>query len=156
MASSDAFAFKNSGLNAFLFAEVGTELNGSPLTILSVLARLGQDPWAEAAKWAKLPKATMIDRLAQSISQMPLTPQAIREARTTASRLVLLLPSQAARPTETPAATKTVVPKWALMAICGAAVALGLGFTMMSGSQPANQVTTIGDLPGAKSPAPRN
>src|SRR5471032_2237722 len=120
MVTSDAFAFKNSGLNAFLFAEVGTELNGSPLTILSVLARLGQDPWAEAAKWAKLPKATMIDRLAQSISQMPLTPQAIREARTTASRLVLLLPSQAARPTETPAATKTVVPKWALMAICGA------------------------------------
>ena len=38
MTTSDAFALKNSGLNAFLFAEVGTELNGSPLTILSVLA----------------------------------------------------------------------------------------------------------------------
>ena len=45
MAAADVFVFKNSGLNAFLFAEVGTELNGSPLTILSVLARLGQDPW---------------------------------------------------------------------------------------------------------------
>ena len=97
MATSDAFALQRSGLNAFLFAEVGTELNGSPLTILSVLARLGQDPWAEAAKWTKLPKSTTIDRLAQSIAQMPLPSQAIDEARSTASRLVLLLPSQVAR-----------------------------------------------------------
>ena len=100
MAAADVFVFKNSGLNAFLFAEVGTELNGSPLTILSVLARLGQDPWAEAANWAKLPKSATIDRLAQSISQMPLSPQALGEARTTATRLIKLLPSQVARPTQ--------------------------------------------------------
>ena len=106
MATTDAFAFKNSGLNAFLFAEVGTELNGSPLTILSILARLGQDPWAEAAKWTKLPKATTIDRLAQSISQMPMSPEAIGEARSTASRLVQLLPSQAARPSGRPEASR--------------------------------------------------
>ncbi len=53
MTSTDAFALKNSDLNTFLFADVGTELNGSALTILSVLARLGEDPWAEAARWAK-------------------------------------------------------------------------------------------------------
>jgi hypothetical protein len=153
MTTSDAFAFKNSGLNAFLFAEVGTELNGSPLTILSVLARLGQDPWAEAAKWTKLPKAAMIDRLAQSISQMPLTPQAINEARTTASRLVLLLPSQAARPSpsEAPTANRTVVPKWVLVGICGAAVALGLAFTLMPGSNSSGSVSSISDLPTGKS-----
>ncbi len=40
MSHPDTFALKNSGLNEFLFAEIGTELNGSPLTILSVLARL--------------------------------------------------------------------------------------------------------------------
>ncbi|MGO9999451.1 MAG: hypothetical protein ACLPKW_17150 [Acetobacteraceae bacterium] len=94
MSSPDAFALKNSGLNAFLFAEVGTELNGSQLTILSILARLGQDPWAEAARWAQLPKAAMIDCLVHSIAQMPLCPQAFVEARATASRLVLLLPTQ--------------------------------------------------------------
>src|ERR1700712_2187594 len=100
MVTSDAFAFKNSGLNAFLFAEVGQELNGSPLTILSTLARIGRDPWAEAARWAKLPKAAKIDALTQCIAQMPLVPQALAEARATAARLVLLLPSQAqaARP----------------------------------------------------------
>src|ERR1700735_4323337 len=80
MSSPDAFALKNSGLNAFLFAEVGTELNGSQLTILSILARLGQDPWAEAARWAQLPKAAMIDCLVHSITQMPLCPQALVEA----------------------------------------------------------------------------
>ena len=42
MANSDAFALKNSGLNDFLFAVVGSEINGTPLTILSVLARLGE------------------------------------------------------------------------------------------------------------------
>jgi hypothetical protein len=153
MATTDAFAFKNSGLNAFLFAEVGTELNGSPLTILSILARLGQDPWAEAAKWTKLPKATTIDRLAQSISQMPMSPEAIGEARSTASRLVQLLPSQAARPSEAPTASKMAVPKWVVMAVCGVAVALGLAFTMLPGSTPGTSVTPISDLSGGKPPS---
>jgi hypothetical protein len=132
MVTSDAFAFKNSGLNAFLFAEVGEELNGSPLTILSVLARLGKDPWAEAAKWVGMPKAAIIERLTQSISQMPLCPQALTDARATASRLILLLPSQTAVPrqSERPAVGKASVPKWVLVAICAAAVGLGFAFNM--------------------------
>jgi hypothetical protein len=93
--STDAFALKNSDLNAFLFADVGTELNGSALTILSVLARLGLDPWSEAARWAKMPKAAAIDCLAQSIEKMPLSPQALAETFATASSLVKLLPAQA-------------------------------------------------------------
>ena len=92
MTSTNAFALKNSDLNAFLFADVGVELNGSALTILSVLARLGQDPWAEAARWAKLPKTAAIDCLAQCIGKMPLGPQALAEAFATASSLVQLLP----------------------------------------------------------------
>ncbi len=149
MTTSDAFAFQKSGLNAFLFAEVGTELNGSGLTILSVLARLGQDPWVEAAKWTKLPKATIIDRLAQSIAQMPLQSQSIKEARSTASRLVLLLPSQVARPADAPeakrAASKLVLPKWALPAACGLAVALGVAYMTMEPRQ-ADTITPISEL----------
>ena len=67
MSNSNAFALKNSGLNDFLFAEVGSEVNGSRLTILSMLARLGKDPWAEAARLARLPKSSIIDDLANSI-----------------------------------------------------------------------------------------
>ncbi len=160
MTTSDAFAFQRSGLNPFLFAEVGTELNGSSLTILSVLARLGQDPWAEAAKWTKLPKATIIDRLAQSIAQMPLSSQAINEARGTASRLVLLLPSQVARPTDAPAMNRLavsnwVVPKWVLPAVCCAAVAVGIAFVTM-GSGQVNTVTPISDMSATHTPTAPN
>ncbi|MEA2777954.1 MAG: hypothetical protein QOF90_3360 [Acetobacteraceae bacterium] len=142
MATSDAFAFKNSGLNAFLFAEVGQELNGSPLTILSVLARLGKDPWAEAAKWVGMPKSATIDRLTQSISQMPLCPEALTDARATASRLILLLPSQTSAPRENErpaAAGKASVPRWVLVAICLAAIGLGFAFTLAPTSS-SNQV----------------
>jgi hypothetical protein len=50
----DHVALQNSDLNPFLYADVGTELNGSTLTMLSVLARLGKDPWVEAARCAAL------------------------------------------------------------------------------------------------------
>lgn len=91
----DAFALKNSGLDTFLFAEVGTEQNGSSLTVLSTLARLGKDPWAQAAEWATMSPASMVAGLTQSIVQMPLCPRALAEASATAGRLVLLLPRQA-------------------------------------------------------------
>jgi hypothetical protein len=151
MATSDAFAFKNSGLNTFLFAEVGQELNGSPLTILSVLARLGKDPWAEAAKWAAMPKAAIIDRLTQSITQMPLCPQALTDARATASRLILLLPSQRVLPSQTAtprqsggtAAGMASVPKWVFVAICAAAVGLGLAFNMAPTSSSTHAITSL-------------
>jgi hypothetical protein len=49
MSRPDVFALQNSSLNSFVFADIGTELNGSNLTILSALSRLGKDPWVEAA-----------------------------------------------------------------------------------------------------------
>jgi len=94
MAQNDAFALKNSGLNDFLFAELGTELNGSTLTVLSTLARLGKDPWAQAAEWAKMPYAATVEGLTQSILRMPLCAASLAEARATAGRLVALLPRQ--------------------------------------------------------------
>jgi hypothetical protein len=125
---SDAFALTKSGLNPFLFAEVGTELNGSTLTILSVLARLGQDPWAEAARWAKLPRAAIIDCLAQSISQMPLCPQALTDARLTASRLILLLPAYGgeAPSGNRPARRLATLPRWLPVALVLGAVVFGI------------------------------
>jgi hypothetical protein len=133
MPQSDGFAFKNSGLNDFLFAEVGAELNGSPLTILSVLARLGQDPWAEAGRWAGLPRAAAIDCLACSISQMPLSPEALLAAHATAARLVGLLPSPGQRPERgrEPAVQKTeAMPDWVpIVLIAGLVFAAGLSLS---------------------------
>jgi hypothetical protein len=128
MTTPDASAVGNPALSKFLFAEVGTQANGLPLTILSVLARLGQDPWAEAAGWTRQPKSMIVDTLARSIAQMPLAPQALAEARQTASRLVLLLPSQLQTPRkeQDAAAGKSARPKWVLMALAGVVFALGV------------------------------
>jgi hypothetical protein len=138
MPSRDAFVLKNSGLNEFLFAEVGTEANGSPLTILSVLARLGRDPWTEAAGWTKLPPAAIIDRLADCISQMPLRPPALAEARMTAARLIPLLPAQAQpfRKSDGMADGKSTVPRWVPVAVFVAALASAIAFEMIPSAAP--------------------
>ena len=120
MPNHDAFVLRNLGLDAFLFAEVGTEANGSALTILSTLARLDQDPWAEAARWAGLPKAAGIDCLAKCIVRMPLSRQALTDAVATASRLILLLPTQTGPPPQQEAGLALgawTIPRWAPIAV---------------------------------------
>jgi hypothetical protein len=145
MPRSDPFALKNSGLNEFLFAEVGNEVNGSPLTILSVLARLGQDPWAEAARLAKLPKARTIDYLANSISQMPLSPRALIDARATAARVTSLLPSQSKSPSQP--ISKALVPTWVPLAVLFAAVVFGIVYEATPSATPASLVTPFAVAP---------
>jgi len=158
MAQSDAFALKNSGLNEFLFAEVGNELNGSPLTLLSVLARLGQDPWVEAARLTRLPKATIIDCLANSISQMPLCPQALTEARTTAARLILLLPSQVLSPrrSETISVGRSTIPGWIPFAVFAAALAFGIAFEMIPSATPTAVIPPLSEPTIEQPPAAKN
>lgn len=146
MASTDAFALKNSGLNDFLFSGVGTELNGSTLTILSVLARLGKDPWAQAAEWAGTPQDTVIDRVAESIAQMPLVPSALAEARATAARITLLLPSltQASRSQARAAASGSPMPRWLPLTLfyCLLALALALNASLGPKAAPTTAVPT--------------
>jgi hypothetical protein len=150
MTSTDAFALKNSTLNAFLFTEVGTEANGSTLTMLSILARLGQDPWAESARLTKLPRAAAIDAVARSIGAMPLTPQALADARATASRLILLLPAQTKTSAQSisAAVTASAVPNWVPIAFLCASLAVGLAFYMTSApiSSPGVAMPTAGKI----------
>lgn len=89
---ANVFALRDAGLNPFLFSDVGTEPNGTGLTILSLLARLGKDPWDEAAAWSRKPKDAAIASLTDSILQMPPNPQTFTDAHRTASRLIALLP----------------------------------------------------------------
>jgi hypothetical protein len=74
-----------------LFASIGTEAGGSRLTVLSALARLGEDPWAKAASWARMPEAASAAALAVAIAQMPVTPEDRLAAADTAARLIKLL-----------------------------------------------------------------
>jgi hypothetical protein len=91
MASSNVFALPESDLNGFLFSAIGTEQNGLSLTVLSALARLGEDPWAKAASWASMSKDAASDALAACIAQMPLPPKDLQNAPATAARLIGLL-----------------------------------------------------------------
>lgn len=95
---ADVLALPNSNLNAFLYADVGVEDNGCGLTILSVLARLGKDPWAEAALWSQKSKDAAVDALTQNINLMQLRQPPDEPARSTALRLVDLLPRPAISP----------------------------------------------------------
>jgi hypothetical protein len=155
----DAFALKNSGLDTFLFAEVGTELNGSSLTVLSTLARLGKDPWAQAAEWARMPSAAMVAGLTQSIVQMPLCPRALAEARATAARLVLLLPRQAGTTGQTAKTGQTAsrvleelkIPAWIPMA----AFCIIMGLSIVAGTfaaSPPTQAPVVQPAPVVQSP----
>jgi hypothetical protein len=138
----DAFALRNSGLDAFLYAEVGPELGGSTLTILSTLARLGKDPWAEAARLVKLPKAAVLDSLAQSIGQMPLTSSGLAEARNTAARVMLLLPTQTEGPRQgmTPASGSAQPRRAVLLVVLYCTLGLWLGLNVILASRTASTV----------------
>jgi hypothetical protein len=105
MGNSDVFSLQHSGLNEFLFAPVGTEPNGTSLSLLSVFARLGADPWGEAGRLAKLPKHDAIDSLATTIAEMPRSAWSLPDATTIATRLVALLPSRG-----TPSAPSSAAP----------------------------------------------
>ncbi len=81
MPSSDAFALQRSGLNEFLFAQIGTEANGMTLSVVCVLARLGNDPWLEAGRLARLPKSEATECLARIIASMPTSIWPIHDRR---------------------------------------------------------------------------
>src|SRR5690349_14587721 len=140
----DAFALPHSDLNAFLFADVGTELNGSPLTILSILARRGEDPWAEAARLAKLPKVEAFDGLMQIMSKMPLGPQAVRNVGATVSRVIQLLPEPTRKPVQAinGAVANAALSRWVPIALLCASLAFGL-ISMLMMNQPAPPTMTV-------------
>ena len=95
MARHDARSLSASGLDPFLYSGVGVEANGSDLTVLSTLARLGFDPWTEAGRLVTLPRAVAASWFAERISRMPLAAIDLADAPETASRLIALLPATA-------------------------------------------------------------
>ena len=82
-----------SRLHNFLFALVGTQTNGMELSVVSVLARSGTDPWREAGRLAGLPKADAISSLARTIAGMPQSVCNAADAQLISARLVDLLPT---------------------------------------------------------------
>ena len=86
-------------LDKFLFAQVGGETDGMPLSVISALTRLGLDPWQEAGRLSSLSNREAVEQFASLIAEIPGNSRPSREAREIASGLVHLLPKPNSSPT---------------------------------------------------------
>jgi hypothetical protein len=81
-----------SEFDAFLFASVGEDRNGLPLSIISLLGRMDLDPWQEAASLAGLPGEAAVQKLASLLAALPVPSLNQADPETIATRLIALLP----------------------------------------------------------------
>jgi hypothetical protein len=88
------YSLGHSEYNAFLFAAVGEEKAGLPLTVLTALTRLGFDPWREAARLSGLPRETAARAFAVTISMLPEGDWKASDSEAIAARLVNWLPGR--------------------------------------------------------------
>ena len=107
MPATRIFDLARSAFNPFLFAEVGIEANGQSLSVVSLLARNGRDPWDEAASLAAMPAPRAIEALARIITATQSALWPLPAATEIARRLIAFLPTrgeqspQARLPTQT-------------------------------------------------------
>jgi hypothetical protein len=88
------YSLGHSEYNAFLFASVGEEETGLPLTVQTALIRLGFDPWQEAARLSDLPKAAAVQALAAAMARLPEGDWKASSLPEIAARLVGCLPGR--------------------------------------------------------------
>jgi hypothetical protein len=79
-------------LDNFLFAAVGAERDGIPLSMISALTRLGLDPWDEAGRLSSLDKREAVEQLARLLAELSGAFRPLAEARDIAAGLVERLP----------------------------------------------------------------
>ena len=92
MSLRHAYAAMLPKFDPFLFASVGEEIDGVPLSVLSVLTRLDLDPREEAARLSHLTKEAAADQLATMISRLSDRRWTLSEAHRIAVRLIERLP----------------------------------------------------------------
>jgi hypothetical protein len=86
--------FLGAEFNEFLFAPIGADASGTSVTVVSALARLDLDPWAEAANLTRLPGAIATQKLAELIARFPEITSARVDSSNIAARLTALLPGR--------------------------------------------------------------
>jgi hypothetical protein len=102
------YTLGHSPYNAFLFATVGEEKEGVPLSVFSALTRLGYDPWREAARLAALPQETAARAFAVTIAMLPEGNWNAADVEAMAARLVSWLPRAGWGPGSASSATPAI------------------------------------------------
>ena len=95
MTSSPSVTYLTRQFDDFLFARIDEGGDSTPLSVLSMLARLDMDPWEEAAKLARLPRAAAARRFVDFIAATPGARSVYLNAKTVSDHLLNLLPSPA-------------------------------------------------------------
>ena len=105
------------------------------LSVVSALARLGLDPWREAAQLTRLPKAQAIAALTALFGRLPGGHDATPDAAAQATRLIGLLPLITAAGARPPARPRRAArPRLGLGEICLLLVLGALAITLASQS----------------------
>jgi hypothetical protein len=86
-----------SQFDAFLFAKIGEDGNGQPLSVVSALARMDLDPWDVAHELANLPVDAATQKLAGLFRVLPDQSLGSSDRSTVAARLIALLQRPPAR-----------------------------------------------------------
>jgi hypothetical protein len=100
----------DSRYDEFLFAELGQQANGMPMSMASGLTRLELDPWEEASRLAALPASTAVTAVTALIGRIPDLTSITSEVPKLAAGLVPLLARGNIRPVK--AAPVRALPWW--------------------------------------------
>jgi len=130
----------------FLRAPIGEGNNGIRLSVLSAFARLGMDPWQEAARLSGLPTEAAVTQLSSWLTSLPDEPALHRDPHGQAVRLMgLLRPSEpAARATPDTIPDTTPDTELVTLSVAAVAIVLFLLFTVF--------VLVTQDVDGAAQP----
>ncbi len=114
MAKTDFLRQGGTPFDGFLYAAVGEDRGGNTVSVLSTLARLGLDPWDEAADLADLPRADARSRLERLLTRFGDVPALRKDHGAIIPRLLELLPKASGRSvgqgTALPVAAKAMGP----------------------------------------------
>jgi len=97
---------------AFLYAPIGEDHQGLSVTVLSMLARLGVDPWTEAADLSELPRRAAQQRLEALIGKFHDVSTQVSDRGRIALKLLAYLPKQAK---STGSASQSAVPELVIL-----------------------------------------
>lgn len=133
-------------LDAFLSTPLGDGADGVGMTVMSALARIGLDPWSEAARLSDLPREAAVEALAASLGRLPAgswtLPADLRSLAEVARRLADDLPRRH-RPVDAPgrpaAAAASEQARGPLNWLLYAAIAFGF-YLLVSQMQPERQL----------------
>jgi hypothetical protein len=105
------YSLGHSEYNDFLFAAVGEEKIGMPLTVLTALTRLDIDPWQEAARLADLSKEAALRTFTATIAKLPEGDWKASDAEAIAQRLLNWLPGKSTKAVPSVAVKRSVADR---------------------------------------------